>query len=93
MNKQISHKKIFFKYHAPEAKTVFLAGTFNGWNVSATPLKKDKEGNWFTKMELFPGTYEYLYVVDGEWWRDDPNCKMHQYNKYGGQNCILCVEE
>ena len=93
MNKQISHKKIFFQISRTGGKDRFSAGTFNGWNVSATPLKKDKEGNWFTKMELFPGTYEYLYVVDGEWWRDDPNCKMHQYNKYGGQNCLLIVEE
>jgi 1,4-alpha-glucan branching enzyme len=92
MNRGNSHKKIPFKYHAPEAKAVFLAGSFNGWNVSANPLKKDKEGYWSTTVKLFSGIYEYLFVVDGEW-KDDPNCEKHYFNRYGGYNCLLTIEE
>jgi 1,4-alpha-glucan branching enzyme len=92
MNKKNSHKRISFEYHAPGAMAVFLAGSFNGWNVSANPLKKDKEGNWSTTVKLFSGTYEYLFVVDGEW-KEDPNCESHYLNKYGGYNCLLTVEE
>ena len=90
MNKE----RITFKYCAPEAKAVFLVGSFNGWNTSANPLKKNKEGTWSTAVNLFPGTYEYLYVVDGEW-RDDPDCwfQLRCINKYGGYNCVLCIEE
>ena len=93
MSKTTTPQRISFKYQAPAAISVSLVGSFNGWNVSAHPLKKNKDGIWSTVVKLFPGTYEYLYVVDGEWWRRDPNCKMHQYNKYGGQNCLLHVEE
>ena len=93
MSRKTALKGIPFKYQAPEAISVSLAGSFNGWNVSAHPLKKNKDGIWSTVVKLFPGTYEYLYVIDDEWWRDDPNCEIHQYNRYGGHNCLLIVEE
>lgn len=92
MSKQATLKRIHFKYQAPEADSVSLAGSFNGWNVSAHPLKKDKSGICSAVLNLYPGTYEYLYVVDGKW-RDDPNCKIHQHNRYGGHNCLLIVGE
>jgi 1,4-alpha-glucan branching enzyme len=84
-------KRVALKYHAPNAGRVFLAGSFNGWNGSVNPLKKNSKGEWSITLHLYPGTYEYLFVVDGEWKRD-PACKNYHLNRYGGHNCVLIVE-
>ena len=55
-----------------EACRVFLAGSFNAWNPTAHPLKKDKKGLWKTSMTLDQGVYQYRFVVDGEW-KVDPS--------------------
>jgi len=90
MIEKIVKKKIAFKYYAPQAKAVALVGTFNGWNAEANTLKKNKEGNWSTVVSLFPGNYEYRFIVDGRW-KDDPTCEIRHLNVYGGYNCVLYV--
>ena len=90
MTQKITKKKITFKYYAPEAEAVALVGTFNGWNYEANPLKRNKEGNWSTVVSLFPGNYEYRFIVDGRW-KDDPACEIRHLNLYGGYNCVLYV--
>ena len=91
MTEKILKKRIAFNYHSPEAGKVAVAGSFNGWNASANPLKKNKNGSWSVVVSLFPGTYEYRFIVDGKW-KDDPTCKKRHLNKYGGHNCVLIVE-
>jgi hypothetical protein len=54
-----------FTCHAPTAREVFLAGTFNGWNAKATPMNKDVAGNWDAAIALVPGRYEFKFVIDG----------------------------
>jgi 1,4-alpha-glucan branching enzyme len=69
---------------APAAREVFVAGTFNGWNPSATPLVRDADGNWSVTVELVPGRYEFKFVVDGAWCCE-PGCKEP------GRDCPCCV--
>ena len=57
--------------HAPEAKKVFVAGTFNAWSKTATPMKRVGE-NWKAKVSVVPGLYDYNFVIDGKW-VCDPN--------------------
>ena len=59
--------EVRFTLHAPDAKSAFLVGTFNGWNTEATPLERCDLGEWMTSLSLPPGRYEYKYVIDGEW--------------------------
>ena len=56
-----------FLCHAPEATTVFLAGTFNDWDPLAIPMERDGEGNWHAAIPLRPGRYEFKFIVDGQW--------------------------
>ena len=84
-------KRITFKFVAPEAEKVILAGSFNGWADGGTPLKRDSKGIWKTQVSLEPGTYEYRFVVDGHW-RDDPECPSRTPNTFGSENCIREVE-
>jgi 1,4-alpha-glucan branching enzyme len=75
---------------APAAKEVFVAGSFNGWQVGATPLRPAKSGEWQGELKLSPGRYEYLFVVDGTW-LPDPAAREAAPNPFGGWNSVLSV--
>lgn len=79
----------FFLF-APNAASVFVAGSFNAWDAAATPLKKGTAGSWQIEMELRPGTYEYRFVVDGNW-QEDPSACDSVENPYGTRNSIKHV--
>jgi 1,4-alpha-glucan branching enzyme len=73
----------------PQAKSVMLAGDFNGWKPEKNPMTRT--GNdWQTKINLSKGTYQYRFVVDGIWQHDRAN-NMTQPNPYGGLNSVLKV--
>ncbi|MBZ0269215.1 glycogen-binding domain-containing protein [bacterium] len=62
-----------FTYEAPNARSVSLAGTLNDWNANANPMVQEAGGVWSTVVRLDPGTYEYKFVVDGQWVADPEN--------------------
>jgi 1,4-alpha-glucan branching enzyme len=88
--KTATKRRVTFKLVAPEAKDVRISGNFNEWNYESTALKKDASGVWKTMISLAPGTYEYRFIVDGEW-RDDPECLLRVENPFGSQNCVRVV--
>jgi 1,4-alpha-glucan branching enzyme len=72
------------------AETVSIAGSFNDWHPSVTPMISLGEGRWVKELTLPPGTYEYRFVVDGEWVHDQ--CATEAViNPYGGLNSVLKV--
>jgi len=84
--------------NAPNAKKVFLTGSFNEWNAESNPMQRRADGSWGTKLDLAPGRYEYKFVIDGTWCcepgcddsrTDSPNCVP---NPFGTMNCVLVVE-
>jgi hypothetical protein len=79
---------IKFTYFDPDAGTVFLAGTFNGWSTTANPMIRDESGNWTVVMQLSEGKHEYKFVVDGAWITDfdNPNSTA---DPYGGTNSVV----
>jgi 1,4-alpha-glucan branching enzyme len=89
MAKQMK-EKVTFSFTAPEARSVLLAGDFTGWQEAPLELKKSKDGVWKKTISLAPGRYEYRLLVDGQW-QDDPTCREHQPNQFGGSNCICTV--
>ncbi len=56
-----------FTCASTEARSVFLAGTFNGWDTESTPMERQPDSTWRTTLDLAPGPYEYKFVVDGAW--------------------------
>jgi 1,4-alpha-glucan branching enzyme len=84
-------QKVTFSCCAPEAESVQVAGDFTGWQQAPVGLKKNKGGLWKKTVSLPPGRYEYRLIVDGQW-RDDPECKTRQPNKFGGENCVCVVD-
>ena len=64
--------KVTFSISAPEATEVVLVGDFNEWDATASPLKKLKNGTFKVVVDLeSKKSYEYKYVIDGEYTNDD----------------------
>jgi len=79
-----------FEFTHPTAKMVCVAGSFNHWQPEAKTLHSSKGGNWWKETNLTPGTYEYCFVVDGQW-IPDPKAKETVGNPFGGRNSVLTV--
>lgn len=84
------HRPMTFNFHDSEACMVAIAGTFNDWHPSATPMVPLGKGRWSKTLEVKPGIYEYLFVVDGKWIAD-PGSAVTVFNPFGGINCCVTV--
>ena len=84
--------KTTFTLEAPGAAQVFIAGSFNGWDLAANPLKKNREGTWVCALAIEPGEHEYRFLVDEIWW-DDPMNPVRRWNEFGTENCVLIIED
>jgi 1,4-alpha-glucan branching enzyme len=91
MATNLGRKRVTFSIHAPDAREIAVAGTFNNWDPTARLLKRETGGKWETTFFLPPGKYEYRFIVDGIWF-DDPRCTTRSRNQYGGENCIVEVK-
>lgn len=84
-----------FATRAPDAKNVRLAGSFNGWDPEATPMRRNEHGVWMVTLQLEPGRYEYKYVVDGTWRCEEACEQSHRGcphcvpNDFGTWNCVF----
>lgn len=78
------------KINDNKAHTVAIAGDFNGWNPQDNILE-DPEGDgiWTGTLNLKPGRYEYMFVLDGEKWFPDPNALRYVKDGFGNRNAIL----
>ena len=84
--------KAQLKLVKPDAKAVYVAGSFNEWNPARTPLTRVSDGTWIGELSGISGRHEYLFVVDGQWLLD-PNAKESVQNPFGGRNSVLVVSE
>lgn len=78
-------------FQHPDATSVFIAGSFNGWAPDATPLVKNGDGMWAVELALPAGRHEYRIVADGEW-VDDPQAVETVLNAFGGVNAVIVAE-
>lgn len=83
-------QKQTFRFSAPEATSVLLAGDFTHWQKNAVAMQKAKDGAWTATLDLAAGKHTYRFIVDGEW-RDDPECTVRVANPYGSQDMVRQV--
>lgn len=83
--------RITFQLAAPGAQEVSIAGDFNEWNAKKHSLKKKSGGFWERTLMLFPGRYEYKFLVDGVW-RVDPSNSLLCKNTFGTRNSVIEVK-
>ena len=80
-----------FVLSAPEARNVTLAGTFNQWDASATPLvRTGPAGVWTATITLPAGEHQYAFVVDGVRWVPDPAAPAVD-DGFGRRNSVLTL--
>jgi len=83
-------KPVEFVLSQPQARSVSVAGSFNNWDASRTPMNGTPEGSWKTTVWLPTGRYEYRFVVDGQW-INDPSARESVQNTFGSTNSVLVV--
>ncbi len=84
--------EVTFTYEDESAGTVNLVGTMNGWNRTATPFTK-KSGKFEVTVELYPGEYEYKFLIDGKKWITDPSNELICHGRYDNSLLIVGSEE
>ena len=75
-----------FEYTAPRGTTsVALAGGFNGWSTTATPMRRSGD-RWTATIDLGPGMHSYKFVRNGDEWLSDPRNVLTEPDGFGGIN-------
>ena len=75
----------------PTAQEVCIAGSFNDWHPTVTPMIRLEDGKWAKELAVPAGRHEYRFVVDGQW-ADDPAAMELIPNPFGTANAVLVVE-
>jgi len=78
-----------FRFTAPAAHMVSLAGDFSNWSPSYT-LTRSEPGVWTIVVPLKPGVHDYSFVVDGDKWTPDPSAPPTA-DGFGGVNSRIAV--
>jgi len=92
---------------APAITSISVAGSFNGWNATATPLVRQPDGTWMVRVQLADGQHEYKFHINGAWpvdmcddgtWGDpakgywvDPDAVGCLPDGHNGQNALVAV--
>jgi chromosome partitioning protein len=87
-------REVVVRFRDASANDVRIAGDFNGWvpdkGVRSLIESEGPVRVWTKILQLPPGTYQYRYIVDGEWREDPDNPEIHS-GSVGGHNSILVV--
>jgi len=93
-HEEIGPREVVIRYRDPAASDVRIAGDFNGWvpdkGVRSLIESEGQTRVWTKILQLPPGTYQYRYVVDGEW-REDPENPEVVSSALGGRSSVLVV--
>ena len=69
-----------------------IAGDFNNWNPSQTPMTRDENlGVWRACVNVPPGRYRYRLVKNGQWVQDPFN-RTVESNPFGELNNIIEIK-
>ncbi len=75
-------KGVTFRVWAPHAEKVYVTGTFDGWNKTSTPLTKEDNGYWSTKVLGAKAGDEYRYMIHTPVeWKLAPLSRIDPYAK------------
>ena len=90
MAEREAKKRVTFKFSDSGANSVYIAGSFNSWDPSIRPLKKDAKGIWKTTITLTEGVHQYRFIVDGQW-IEDPASPHKELNEFGSFNSVVVI--
>ncbi len=82
---------VTFALVAPRARSVALAGDFDGWDATRLPLRRGTSGLWAVDVPLRPGRYLYAFVVDGRRFVADPSAPRAVGDDFGQPTSVVTV--
>ncbi|HEX6790888.1 MAG TPA: isoamylase early set domain-containing protein [Candidatus Krumholzibacteria bacterium] len=87
-----SRRLVTLRFQDPEANSVAVVGSFNGWSPASNPMRKQGD-TWELTLSLLPGRYSYRFVVDQKKQVLDPSQSATEPDGYGGKNSVLVVNK
>lgn len=81
-----------FTLTAPGARSVEVAGDFNGWQPAHAELRDPEgDGTWSGLIALPTGVHKYMFVIDGRRWVSDPHAHRFVDDGFGMRNSLIAV--
>ena len=81
-----------FSLVAPGARSVEVAGDFNGWQPVRAQLRDPEgDGTWSGMIPVAAGMHKYMFVIDGRRWVSDPRAHRFVDDGFGMKNSLLSV--
>jgi cyclomaltodextrinase / maltogenic alpha-amylase / neopullulanase len=82
--------EVIFKYKAEKKpESLFVAGSFNGWNAGKNSMEDpDNDGCYTASINIEPGIHTYKFVVDGKW-IPDPENPQKKDDGHQGFNSVI----
>lgn len=89
-----NQQKIKVAFEMPgdiDVQTMMLVGDFNGWDKTATPMKKrKKDGVFAASLTLKAGqSYQFRYWIDDSRWENDWAADDYVPNGFGEDNSVV----
>ena len=81
-----------FVLMAPDVQSVSLTGDFTSWASEGIALRDvNGSGLWVADVDLDPGVYQYVFIVNGQEWRPDPGASAQVDDGFGQVNSVVMV--
>lgn len=70
----IKGNKVMFRFQSESASMVNVLGTFSNWDLTGGVMDRNERGLWSRTVDVaLEGSYDYKFIVDGEWVLDPGN--------------------
>jgi len=77
---------------AHSTKQACIVGEFNNWDPNSLPMKKQKNGEFTTSLNLEKGkTYQFKYLIDHKEWINDLDADSYAINEFQGENSVVTI--
>lgn len=80
-----------FRFTGADAARVAVAGSFNGWSTSTTPLHRIGDSTWVADVALTAGRHVYQFVINDLRWVPDPTAPRDPGDDFGAANSVVTV--
>ncbi|RMH80769.1 MAG: hypothetical protein D6674_02650 [Acidobacteria bacterium] len=80
---------VSFYVKKDNAERVEIVGEWNGWKPE--PMRRKKDGTFWTSKRLKPGTYRFKYLIDGHLWENDLEADQQVPNPYGTTDSLIVI--